>query len=152
MLNGFKSKIKLLISFPLYLTNNSVISFQNLKESRALYINRHSNWCRLNNFLIKKNTQRNNKQCFLCIMYNTFEVRFIVMKFGIISTLCILKANAVMKNGTFKTSGAILALKFQNLAAPLSQYDHEVFRLFICDFTCKTIISNFLLIRLIYFS
>lgn len=56
------------------------------------------------------------------------------------------------KNGTFKTSVAVLALKFQNVAAPLSQNDHKVFRLFICDFTCKAIIiSNFLLIRLVYF-
>lgn len=78
-------------------------------------------------------------------MFKTFEVRFIVVNFGMISTLCILKANTVIKNGTFKTSVAVLALKFQNVAAPLSPHDHEVFRLFICDFTCKTIIIlNFL--------
>lgn len=85
-------------------------------------------------------------------MFKTFEVRFIVVNFGMISTLCILKAYAVIKNGPFKTSVALLALKFQNVAAPLSLHDHEVFRLFICDFTCKAImILNVLFIRLIYF-
>lgn len=85
-------------------------------------------------------------------MYKTFKVRFIVMKFGMSCTLCILKAKAVMKKGTIKTSVAVLALQFRNVTGPLSQYDHEVFRLFICDFTCKTIIVlTFLLIRLTYF-
>lgn len=73
-------------------------------------------------------------------MYKTFKVRFIVMKFGMSCTLCILKAKAVMKKGTIKTSVAVLALQFRNVTGPLSQYDHEVFRLFICDFTCKIII------------